>query len=80
MSPGKHNEVQKAIVEEFAPRFAPGPELLYLGDTAKKDLVVNLAALDRLGTPITEHDKLADTPDHLIHFNGEQFFGPRQRR
>ena len=38
LSPGRHNEVQKAIVEEFAPRFAPGSELLYLGDTAKKNL------------------------------------------
>ena len=36
-SPGKHNEVQKAIIEEFAPRFAPGAHLLYLGDTAKKN-------------------------------------------
>ena len=23
-SPGKHNQLQKAIIEEFAPRFAPG--------------------------------------------------------
>jgi type II restriction enzyme len=22
---------------------------------------------------------LADVPDHLIHFNGEQFFGPRRK-
>ena len=60
LSPGKHNEVQKAIVEEFAPRFAPGSELLYLGDTAKKDLVLNARALSQLGVPITEHDKLPD--------------------
>ena len=25
-SPGKHNELQKAIIEEFAPRFAPNSE------------------------------------------------------
>lgn len=37
-SPGKHNEVQIAVIEEFAPRFAPGSDLLYVGDTAKKDL------------------------------------------
>jgi hypothetical protein len=150
LSPGKHNEVQKAIVEEFAPRFAPGSELLYLGDTAKKDLVLNARALAQLGVPITEHDKLPDVvlydrtrkwlflveavtshgpvspkriveleamfagclaglvyvsafpdmaefrrhasniawetevwltevPDHLIHFNGDRFFGPRPR-
>jgi len=34
LSPGKHNELQATIVEEFAPRFAPGATLLYLGDTA----------------------------------------------
>ena len=59
-SPGRHNEVQKAIVEEFAPRFAPGAHLLYLGDTAKKDLFVDNAGLARLGIAITDHDKLPD--------------------
>jgi type II restriction enzyme len=36
LSAGKHNEVQAAIVEQFAPSFANGGTLLYLGDTAKK--------------------------------------------
>lgn len=151
LSPGKHNEVQKAIIEEFAPRFAPGSEVLYLGDTAKKALIVDAKAFAELGIPITEHDKLpdvvlferkkrwlylieavtshgpvspkriieiealmkkctagpvyvsafpdmaefkkhakdiawetevwlADVPDHLIHFNGDRFFGPRSTR
>lgn len=60
LSPGKHNEVQRAIVEEFAPRFAPGSHLLYLGDTAKKDLFVDRARLAELSIPITDHDKLPD--------------------
>ena len=60
LSPGKHNEVQKAIVEEFAPRFAAGALLLYLGDTARKDLYVSQDRLARLGISITEHDKLPD--------------------
>jgi type II restriction enzyme len=59
-SPGKYNEVQKAIIEEFAPRFAPGAHLLYLGDTAKKNLFVDNAGLAELGIPITDHDKLPD--------------------
>ena len=37
-SAGKHNELQKAIIEEFAPRFAPNSECLYVGDTIEKDL------------------------------------------
>ena len=60
LSPGKHNEVQRAIVEEFAPRFAPGAHLLYLGDTAKKDLFVDEVRLGELGISITDHDKLPD--------------------
>ena len=38
LSPGPHNEVQAAVVEEFAPRFTPGGKLLYIGDTENKDL------------------------------------------
>lgn len=37
LSPGKHNQVQVAVVNQFASRFAKGSLLLYLGDTAKKD-------------------------------------------
>ena len=149
LSPGRHNEVQRAIVEEFRPRFAPGVHLLYLGDTAKKDLLVDRVRLSGLGIPITDHDKLpdvvlydairkwlflieavtshgpvsptrvvdleamlvacpagavyvsafpdfeefrkhmkniawetevwlCDTPDHMIHYDGERFLGPRE--
>ena len=60
LSPGRHNEVQRAIIEDFAPRFAPGAHLLYLGDTAKKDLFADRERLAELGIPITDHDKLPD--------------------
>ncbi len=147
-SPGKHNQLQKAIIEEFAPRFAPGAECLYVGDTIQKDPVKNEERLRRLGMHMTLHDKmpdvvlyrpdvnwiyfiegvtsvnpiepkriheitdmtqgvnagkifitafpdfktykkfshllawetevwLADTPDHMIHLNGDRFLGPR---
>ncbi len=148
LSAGKHNEVQAAIVEQFAPRFANGGTLLYLGDAAKKDLFVDKRGLEELGIPIDQHSKLPDVviydskrkwlflieavtshgpvspkrlleleeflkdckvgkvyvtafpdmvefkkhsnniawetevwlmevPDHLIHFNGDRFLGPR---
>lgn len=148
-SPGKHNELQIAIIEEFAARFAPGSDLLYVGDTAKKDLYIDKSSLKKLGIPIDEHNKLPDVvlydkrknwlflieavtshgpvspkrivelekmlkdcktgkiyvtafpdfkmfkqhtseiawetevwvvsfPDHLIHFNGDKFLGPRK--
>ena len=59
-SPGKHNELQKAIIEEFAPRFAPNAECLYVGDTIKKDLIKNVEKLSALGFEITLHDKMPD--------------------
>jgi hypothetical protein len=59
-SAGKHNELQKAIIEEFAPRFAPDSECLYVGDTIEKDLVKNVEKLTELGFEITLHDKMPD--------------------
>lgn len=59
-SPGKHNELQKAIIEEFAPRFAPNSECLYVGDTIEKDLVKDEEKLKKLGFEITLHDKMPD--------------------
>lgn len=60
LSAGKHNEVQVAIVEQFAPRFANGGTLLYLGYTAKKDLFVDEKALKNLGISIDQHSKMPD--------------------
>ena len=148
LSPGEHNLLQVAVVEDFAPRFAPGGKLLYIGDTENKDLYVDKESLSALNIVITEHSKLpdiiisdtkrewlllikvvtshgpvspkrlveleeltaqcpygivyvtafpdakefrkhvvdiawetevwlADTPDHMIHFNGDRFIGPR---
>lgn len=149
LSPGKHNDVQKAIIEQFAPRFAPGSKLLYIGDTAKKNVIMDAATLADLGLGADDHDKLPDVvlldkkrnwlflieavtshgpmspkrvfeleerlkggqagpvyvsafpdmiefrkhmkdiawesevwiaeiPDHMIHFNGDRFLGPRK--
>ncbi len=148
LSPGVHNEVQVAVINEFAPQFAPGSEVLYIGDTAKKDLYIVKDVLISLGIDIAEHSKLpdiiiydrenewlflvevvtsngpispkriveledllkdcpigkvyvtafenrsefkkyiadiawetevwfADTPEHMVHFNGDRFIGPR---
>lgn len=148
LSPGKHNILEAAIIEEFAPRFAPGAQVLYLGDTAVKDLILDVEKFSELHVPISNHNKLpdvvlyseeknwlylieavtshgpispkrfvelekmlrkcevgkvyftafldfteykrhakeiawetevwvAENPDHLIHYNGDRFFGPR---
>ncbi|MDE3058574.1 MAG: restriction endonuclease [Bacteroidota bacterium] len=64
LSPGKHNQVQVAVVNQFAARFAKGSSLLYLGDTAKKDLHMDSKMLKKLGIPIDQHSKL---PDVIIY-------------
>lgn len=148
LSPGKHNKLEVAIVEEFAPRFAQGAKLIYLGDTADKILVFEQNVFTKLGIPTSAHGKfpdvilydkkknwiflieavtshgpvspkrhfeiekllenctagkvyitafldlttfktfvndiawetevwIAETPSHMIHFNGDKFLGPR---
>ncbi len=70
LSPGKHNELQVAVVNEFGPRFAPGAELLYFGDTARKRVVFEAELLRALGVPITEHDKL---PDLILYWRKQRW-------
>lgn len=60
LSPGKHNELQVAVIMEFGPRFAAGAEVLYVGDTADKHGLLQTERLASLGVVVTEHDKLAD--------------------
>lgn len=60
LSPGKHNRLEVAIVEEFGPRFAPGAKLIYLGDTAKKTLIFDKTTFAKLGVPVSEHGKFPD--------------------
>jgi type II restriction enzyme len=60
LTPGKHNELQIAVIEKFGPRFAAGATVLYLGDAANKSEIYERERLEQLGVPITVHDKLPD--------------------
>jgi hypothetical protein len=60
LSPGKHNALQAAVIEHFGPRFAPGAQVIYLGDTAKKQVHLDGGTFDKLRIEVTEHDKLPD--------------------
>jgi type II restriction enzyme len=142
--------LQKAIIEEFLPRYGYGAEVLYVGDAADKSLVYERERLQALKFFALEHGELPDVvayaatrnwlylieavhtsgpisptrllrlrqltaactaaiiyvtafldrdtfrkfigelawetevwiagePDHLIHFDGEQFLGPYTR-
>lgn len=60
LSPGSHNQLQVQVIEEFGPRFAPGANVLYVGDTASKHVIFDAAELNKLKVPVTQHDKLPD--------------------
>lgn len=57
---GKHNELQKAIIEEFLPRFGSDCEVLYVGDTSKKFLHIEEEKLNKLNFFKLSHDELPD--------------------
>lgn len=147
LSPGAHSELIAAIINEFGPRFAPGAEVLYVGDTGAKTIHFDATKFGALGLQFDVHGKfpdvvlyhremnwlylieavtshgpvdskrhaeladlfagataglvfvtafpdrrimarylsdiswetevwVADAPEHLIHFNGENFIGP----
>lgn len=151
LSPGEHNELQKAIIEDFLPRYGYGSEVLYVGDTADKFLLHAKEKLASLAFFQLAHDELpdivaysreknwlylieavhssgpinalrleelrrltkacsagivyvtafldrgtfrkyapeiawesevwiAESPDHLIHFDGDKFLGPYQKK
>lgn len=65
LSPGEHSELICAIVEEFAPRFAPGSVLVYAGDTGEKWGYFDAALLSELGVDVDSHGKM---PDVVLHF------------
>lgn len=70
LSPGDHNVLQVAIVEEFGARFAKGGELLYLGDTENKHLYFLEDKLKSLNVNIQKHSKL---PDVIIYQKESQW-------
>jgi type II restriction enzyme len=69
LSPGKHNQLQSRVIEQFAPQFASGSVLLYLGDTANKNLFMQTEQLNDLGISVTEHGKLPDIMLYLASQN-----------
>ena len=60
LSPGEHNILQKAIIEEFLPRFGQNCEVLYIGDTANKILHIETDKLKELNFFELSHEELPD--------------------
>lgn len=67
-SKGKHNQLQKEIIDEFLPRFGFGAEVLYVGDASKKLLFVQKDKLKQIGFFEINHDLLPD----IVAYNRER--------
>lgn len=65
LSPGEHSELIRAIIEDFAPRFASGSTLVYAGDTGDKWSYFDSVLLAKLGVKIDSHGKM---PDVVLHY------------
>ena len=60
LSPGKHSQLIKEIIEEFAPRFIAGSTLLYVGDTGNKWGYFDEKTFKKIGLSFDEHGKMPD--------------------
>lgn len=60
LSPGAHSQLIHDIVSEFGPRFAPGSEVIYLGDTGAKEDFFRKDRLAELGVAVDRKGKLPD--------------------
>jgi hypothetical protein len=65
LSPGEHSELIRAIIEEFAPRFVPGSQLIYAGDTGNKWGYFDKETLAELGVQVDSHGKM---PDVVLYY------------
>jgi len=65
LSAGKHSELIRSIIEEFAPRFVPGSQLVYAGDTGDKWGYFDEALLAKQGVKVDAHGKM---PDVVLYY------------
>jgi BsuBI/PstI restriction endonuclease len=70
LSPGAHSELIRQIWEEFGPRFVPGGELVYAGDTGEKWGYFNEDLLKSQGVTVDNHGKM---PDVIIFYQDRQW-------
>ena len=64
LSPGGQNILIKQVIEEFASRFTPGGQLVYVGDTGEKFACFDDTTMKKLGVKIEAHGKM---PDVIIY-------------
>ena len=70
LSAGAHSELMRDIVTLFAPRFVPGGEVLYLGDTQAKAALWDTDAFAALDLHFDAHGKM---PDVVLHYPAQNW-------
>jgi adenine-specific DNA-methyltransferase len=60
LSPGEHSQLIHDIVVEFGPRFVPGSQVIYIGDTGAKEAFFREDALAKFGVTVDRKGKLPD--------------------
>lgn len=70
LSPGEHSKLIRAIIEEFALRFAPGSVLVYVSDTGEKWGYFDAILLAGLGVDVDAHGKM---PDVVLHYTAKNW-------
>lgn len=65
LTPGAHSQLIKDIIREFAPRYAPGSEVIYVGDTGDKIGYFQRDRLSAMGVDVDKHGKM---PDVVLYY------------
>ena len=65
ISPGEHSALIRDVIEEFGPRFVPGGEVLYVGETGDKWSLLEEGRFKELGVHIDTHGKM---PDVVLYY------------
>jgi len=60
LSAGRHSQLISDIITDFGPRFAPGAEVIYIGDTGAKHGYFQRERLAELGVTVDKHGKMPD--------------------
>lgn len=60
LGPGEHNQLQKAIVEEFLPRYGFGAQIIYVGDAENRLLCYDKDSASSIGLAASPDQELPD--------------------
>ncbi len=70
LTPGAHSDLIKQIITEFAPRFAPGSSVIYVGDTGAKVGHFEEERLADMGVAVDQHGKM---PDVVLYYGDKDW-------